>query len=67
MSQETLMDLKEVATYLRLKNQTVYVWVQAGILPAFRLGRLWRFRRADLDKWLESNRYRSAEDEGETR
>ena len=67
MSQEQLMDIKEVATYLQLKKSTIYTWVQEGILPSFRLGRLWRFRRSDLDRWLESNRHRPVEDEGETR
>ena len=66
MSQEQLMDIKEVATYLQLKKSTIYTWVQEGVLPSFRLGRVWRFRRAELDEWLESSRYRPAEDEGET-
>jgi excisionase family DNA binding protein len=67
MSREQLIDVNEVATYLYLKKSTVYTWVQEGFLPAFRLGRLWRFRRADLDRWLVSNRHRSIKDEGETR
>jgi PTS system nitrogen regulatory IIA component len=56
MSQEQLMDIKEVAAYLRVKESTVYTWAQEGGIPAFRLGRLWRFRRTDLDAWLEGKR-----------
>lgn len=56
MRNDQLMDIKDVATYLRVKESTVYTWAQAGKLPAFRLGRLWRFRRADLDDWLENKR-----------
>jgi len=56
MEQEQLMDIKEVANYLRVKESTVYTWAQEGILPAFRLGRLWRFRRAEIDAWLEGHR-----------
>jgi len=56
MEQEQLMDIKEVANYLRVKESTVYTWAQEGILPAFRLGRLWRFRRAEIDVWLEGHR-----------
>ena len=66
MSQEHLMDIREVAVYLRLKESTVYTWAQEGILPAFRLGRLWRFRRTDLDAWLENHRHRPTEQESET-
>ena len=63
MDQEQLMDIKEVASYLRVKDSTVYTWAKEGILPAFRLGRLWRFRRADLDAWLENKRHQPAEEE----
>jgi len=56
MSEERLMDLKEVAAYLNVTDSAVYNWVQDGTLPAFRVGRLWRFRRSELDKWLEANR-----------
>jgi PTS system nitrogen regulatory IIA component len=59
------MDIKEVARYLRVKDSTVYTWAQAGKLPAFRLGRLWRFRRTDLDAWLENRRLPPTEDEAE--
>jgi PTS system nitrogen regulatory IIA component len=66
MSPETLMDIKEVANYLRVKDSTVYTWAQEGKLPAFRLGRLWRFRRADLDAWLENTRYTQDDEENES-
>jgi excisionase family DNA binding protein len=63
VSQDQLMDIKEVANYLRVKESTVYTWTQAGKLPAFRLGRLWRFRRNDLDAWLENMRLRHVDGE----
>ena len=63
MSQEQLMDIREVAKYLRVKDSTVYTWAQEGKLPAFRLGRLWRFRRDDLESWLENKRCDQAQEE----
>ena len=63
MSQEQLMNIKEVASYLRIKESTVYTWAQTGRIPAFRLGRLWRFRRTDLDAWLENQRLTLANQE----
>jgi len=53
---EQLMTIKEVADYLNITESTIYTWAQTGKLPAFRVGRLWRFRRSDLDAWLEANR-----------
>ena len=53
MSQETLLNVKQVAEYLQLKESTIYSWAQDGKIPAIKIGRTWRFRRKDLDTWLE--------------
>jgi DNA-binding NtrC family response regulator len=44
----------------------VYRLIQAGKLPALRVGRQWRFRRSDIDAWLESGRVRPARAGGST-
>ncbi len=53
MTDERLMTVKGVAEYLQLKESTIYSWAQDGKIPAIKIGRTWRFRRADLDAWLE--------------
>ena len=53
MEQDTLLNVKQVAQYLQLKPSTIYSWAQGGRIPAFKIGRTWRFRRTDLDAWLE--------------
>lgn len=53
MNQEVLLNVKQVAQYLQLKESTIYSWAQDGKIPAIKIGRTWRFRRADLDSWLE--------------
>lgn len=55
MSEEVLLKVKQVAEYLQLKESTIYSWAQAGRIPAIKIGRNWRFRRADLDSWLEQH------------
>ncbi len=47
---------EEVISYLRVTSRTVYRLIQAGELPAARVGRQWRNRRADLDEWLDRAR-----------
>ena len=42
----------EVAALLRVSNMTVYRLVQAGRLPAVRVGRSYRIREDDVDKYL---------------
>ena len=39
-----------------MAERTIYVWVQQGKIPAFKIGSAWRFRRSDIDAWLESSR-----------
>ena len=47
---------EEVIDFLRVNPRTVYRLIQAGDLPAVRVGRQWRFRRTDLETWLNRGR-----------
>ena len=51
-----LMTLPEVADYLGMAERTIYQWAQQGVLPAFKLQASWRFRKSEIDDWLESQR-----------
>ncbi|HSK11491.1 MAG TPA: response regulator [Vicinamibacterales bacterium] len=54
--EDRLLTTEEVLEYLHVNLRTVYRWVKAGQLPATRVGRQWRFRKSDLDAWLEGQR-----------
>jgi excisionase family DNA binding protein len=51
---DTFLTTEEVLDYLQVNLRTVYRLIKAGRIPAVRVGRQWRFRRADLDAWLEA-------------
>ena len=51
-----LMSLAEVSRYLGMSERTIYGWAQEGKIPAFKLGSAWRFRRSEVDEWLEGHR-----------
>ena len=51
-----LMTLQEVAEYLKLSQRTIYGYAQRGVLPGIKIGTAWRFRKADLDAWIETQR-----------
>jgi excisionase family DNA binding protein len=53
---EAFLTTEEVLEYLQVNLRTVYRLIDAGKLPAVRVGRQWRFRRADIDTWLDSQR-----------
>ncbi len=55
----SLMDVEELASYLRLKRQTIYNWLHENKISGIKVGGVWRFDKKEIDKWLKSN-YRSA-------
>ena len=56
MIDETFLTTEEVLEYLQVNLRTVYRLIKAGKIPAVRVGRQWRFRKGDLDAWLETER-----------
>lgn len=48
-----IMTIKEVAAYLKLKEKTAYRLVAEGKIPGFKVGGSWRFKRADIEEWIE--------------
>src|SRR5262249_31862390 len=59
MIEETFLTTEEVLEYLQVNLRTVYRLIKAGKIPAVRVGRQWRFRKRDIDAWLDSQRSRS--------
>lgn len=51
-----LIDIDELATYLKLKKQTIYNWLHEGKISGIKVGGVWRFDRRDVDLWLRSKR-----------
>jgi excisionase family DNA binding protein len=49
------MTLEEVAAYLKVTPQTIYVWAQEKRIPAAKLGKEWRFKKSIIDKWFASH------------
>jgi excisionase family DNA binding protein len=59
MIEESFLTTEEVLDYLQVNLRTVYRLIKAGKIPAVRVGRQWRFRKRDIDAWLESQRPRN--------
>jgi excisionase family DNA binding protein len=60
MPDESFLTTEEVLDYLQVNLRTVYRLIKAGKIPAVRVGRQWRFRKRDIDAWLETQRPRHA-------
>lgn len=52
--QNGLWDIRDVSGYLKVKIKTIYAMVPK--LPHYRIGKLIRFQKAEIDAWLESKR-----------
>ncbi|MHC4553496.1 MAG: PTS sugar transporter subunit IIA [Planctomycetota bacterium] len=48
-----IMTVQEVAEFLRVSERTVYDWATAGTIPCGKLGTTWRFKRDEVQKWVD--------------
>jgi excisionase family DNA binding protein len=48
---ERIMTVRDLAGYLRVHPSTIYRQLRFGLLPAFRVGSDWRFKREAIDRW----------------
>ncbi|MBL4584246.1 MAG: helix-turn-helix domain-containing protein [Pseudomonadales bacterium] len=53
---DEILTLKEVAEYLKLAEKTAYRLAQKGKLPGFKVGGSWRFKREDIESWIEQQK-----------
>lgn len=68
MATAEILTIKEVAKLLRIGEKTTYTMAKDGKLPGFKVGGQWRFRRADIDAWIQARvavEARGGEDAGE--
>ena len=63
---EVYLTTAEALAYLRTAPRTLYRYLATGTIPAMRIGHQWRFRKADLDRWVESRAGRIRADEKTT-
>ncbi len=50
--EEDILTIEEVAKYLRVSERTVYDWAQKGEIPSGKIGTVWRFKKAEIEKWV---------------
>ncbi|OGX07825.1 MAG: hypothetical protein A2Z88_08660 [Omnitrophica WOR_2 bacterium GWA2_47_8] len=49
-----LIDVEELAQYLKLRKQTIYNWLNQRKITGIKIGGVWRFDKREIDKWLKS-------------
>lgn len=48
------LSVDEIAAYLGIKRDTLYKWIKRRDMPAHKVGRLWKFRKEEVDEWVRS-------------
>ena len=51
--QTDIMTIREVAAYLKLTEKTAYRLSAEGKIPGFKVGGSWRFRRSEIEGWID--------------
>ncbi len=59
---EPWVSVEQIAEHLGVTRDSIYRWIDRKSLPAHRVGRLWKFQRAEVDAWVRSG----GADEGAT-
>jgi excisionase family DNA binding protein len=48
------LSVDEIASHLGVSRDTVYRWIEKRGLPAHKVGRLWKFRKHEVDDWVRA-------------
>ncbi len=56
-----IMTIKDVAEYLKLKENTAYKLAAEGKIPGFKVGGSWQFKRSEIEKWIDTEQKRRAQ------
>ena len=46
------LTLEQIAEYLQMSTSSIYKMAQAGKIPAYKVGRQWRFKKELIDEWM---------------
>jgi len=58
------LSITEICKYLGVSNDTVYKWIDKHGMPAHRMGRLWKFKKEQVDAWVEAGGAAEPNDKG---
>ena len=56
MINDSWISLEDAANYLGVKKETVRSWIKKTDIPAHKIGKLWKFKKSELDAWVKSGK-----------
>lgn len=61
---DEILTIKEMAAYLKVAEKTIYRLAGSKKLPGFKVGGIWRFKRSEIDHWINTQSAEMLEDNG---
>lgn len=65
MTDHEIMTVKELAEYLKIAEKTAYRFAAEKKIPGFKVGNAWRFKKVEIDKWIEKQSQPITNENGE--
>ena len=53
---ERWLSVEEIAEHLGVTKDSIYRWIERRGLPAHRVGKLWKFKRSEVDEWVRTGK-----------
>ena len=49
------LSVTEISEYLGVRRETIYKWLERKKMPAHKVGRLWKFKKDEVDAWVRAD------------
>ena len=56
MKDDRWLSVQEIAAHLGVQQETIYIWIAKKAMPAHQVGRLWKFKKEQVDQWVTSGK-----------
>ncbi len=56
MNNDRWLSMTEICEHLGISRDTAIKWINIKSMPAHKIGKLWKFKKVEVDSWVKSNR-----------
>jgi excisionase family DNA binding protein len=61
---ERWLSVEEIAEHIGVTKDSIYRWIERRGLPAHRVGKLWKFKRSEVDEWVRTGKAAEKDENG---
>ncbi|MDB2613593.1 helix-turn-helix domain-containing protein [Chlamydiales bacterium] len=53
-NEDRWLSVEEIGKHLGVSSDTIYRWIEKHNMPAYRIGRFWKFKKDEIDSWVKT-------------